>query len=169
MAMLWAVRHEWPSGAQFAFNCYRHWDTLVVWDTGGGSGHLLHSKEGVTQGGPLAMIAYDIGVLPLVRELWGAHPQVTQKWCADDAGAGGKFPNIMEHIRYLQAWGPSRGYYPELTKSILVVVPGNVAQAEEHFQGLGIRVVTRHRYLGGYIGDKEAEGRCLAEKIKGWT
>ena len=23
-AMLWAVRHEWPSGAQFTFNCYRH-------------------------------------------------------------------------------------------------------------------------------------------------
>ena len=23
-AMIWAVRHEWPSGAQFTFNCYRH-------------------------------------------------------------------------------------------------------------------------------------------------
>ena len=29
-AMLWAVRHEWPSGAQFTFNYYRHWATLVV-------------------------------------------------------------------------------------------------------------------------------------------
>ena len=28
-AMLWAVRNEWPSGAQFNFNCYRHWATLV--------------------------------------------------------------------------------------------------------------------------------------------
>ena len=26
-----------------------------------------------------------------------------------------------------------------------------------------------HRYLGGYIGYKEAEGRWLAAKIKGWT
>ena len=31
-AMLWAVRQEWPSGAQFTFNCYRHWSTLVVRD-----------------------------------------------------------------------------------------------------------------------------------------
>ena len=34
-AMLWAVRHKCPSGAQFTFNCYRHWYTLVVQDTGG--------------------------------------------------------------------------------------------------------------------------------------
>ena len=72
--MLWAVRHEWPSGVQFTFNCYRHWYTLVVRDTGDGSGHFLHSKEGVTQGDPLAMIAYGIGVLPLIRELREAHP-----------------------------------------------------------------------------------------------
>ena len=48
--MLWAVRNKWPSCMQFTFNCYRHWATLVVRDTGDGSGHFLHSKEGVTQG-----------------------------------------------------------------------------------------------------------------------
>ena len=74
--MLWAVQHEWPSGAQFTFNCYRNWATLVVRDTGDGSGHFLHSKEGVTQGDPLAMIAYGIGVLPLIRELRNAQPRV---------------------------------------------------------------------------------------------
>ena len=74
-AMLWAVWHKWPSGAQFTFNCYRHWATLVVRDTGDRSGHFLHSKEGVTQGYPLTMIAYVIGVLPLIRELRNAPPQ----------------------------------------------------------------------------------------------
>ena len=66
-AMLWAVRHEWPSGAQFIFNCYRHWATLVVRETEDGTGHFLHSKEGVNQGEPLAMIGYGIGVTPLIR------------------------------------------------------------------------------------------------------
>ena len=129
----------------------------------------MHIKENVTQGDPLTIIAYGISVPPFIRELQGAHPWVTQPWYSDDAGAGGKFTNIMEHLRDLQARGLAQGYYPEPTKSILVVAPGNVARAEEHFRGLGIRVVTGHRYLGGYIGDKEAEERWLAEKIKGWT
>ena len=72
--IIWAVQHKWTSGAQFPFNCYRHWSTLVVRDTEYGSGHLLHSKEGLTQGHPLSMIAYSIGVLPLIRELLEAHP-----------------------------------------------------------------------------------------------
>ena len=165
--MLWAVRHEWPSGAQFMFNCYRHWATLVVWDTGDGSGHFLHSKEGVTHGGSLAMIAYGIGVIPLIRELWGAHPRFTQTWYADDAGVGGTFHQILEHFRYLQTQGPARAYYSKPTKIILVVATGNVSQAEEHFRGLGIRVVTGHGYLRGYIGDREAEGSWLEAKIKG--
>ena len=75
----------------------------------------------------------------------------------------------MEHFRDLQARGPARGYYPETTKSILVVAPGNVDQEEKHFQGLGIRVVMWHRYLGVYIRDREAEGSWFEAKIKGWT
>ena len=53
------------------------------------SGHFLPSKEDVTQGGSLSMIVYGIGFLPLIRELWEAHPRVTQPWYADDTGAGG--------------------------------------------------------------------------------
>ena len=139
----------------------------MVWYTGDGSGHFLHSKEGVTQGDPLAMIAYSIWVLPLIRKLRNAHPRVNQPWYADDVGAGGTFQQILEHFWDLQARGPDRGYYPESTKSILVVAPGNVDRAEEHFRGLGIRVVTGHRYRGGYIGDGEAERSWLRKKIKG--
>ena len=99
--MLWAVRSECPSGAQFTFNCYRHWATLDVRDIGDGSGHFLHSKEGVTYGDPLAMIAYGRGVLPLIRELKEAHPCVTQPWYADDAGAGGTFADVQAHFQDL--------------------------------------------------------------------
>ena len=122
-AMLWDVRNEWPSGAQFTFNCYRHWDTLVVRDTGDGSGHFLHSKEGVNQGDLLAMIEYGIRVLPLIRELWSAHPWITQPWYADDTRAGGTFQQILEHFRDLQARRPARGYYLDPTKNILIMAP----------------------------------------------
>ena len=53
--MLWAVWSKWPSGARFIFNCHHHWATLATRDVGG-TGHLLHSKEGMTQVYPLDMI-----------------------------------------------------------------------------------------------------------------
>ena len=34
---------------------------------------------------------------------------------------------------------------------------------------MGIHVVTGHRYPGVFIGDREAEKRCLADKITGWA
>ena len=82
--MLWAVQFYWTSGAQFTFNCYCHWATLVVKNVDG-SGHFFHSKEGATQGYPLAMISYGIGILPLICELCTAHPHVKQPWYVDDA------------------------------------------------------------------------------------
>ena len=64
-SILWAVRHEWPSGVRFSFNCYRHWATLVI-RAGDGMGHFLFSKEGATQGYPLAMVVYRLGILSLI-------------------------------------------------------------------------------------------------------
>ena len=115
------------------------------------------------------MISYDIGVLPLIRELQNAHPRVTQPWYADDAGVGGTSQQVQEHFQYLQARGPAWGYNPEPTKSILVVAPGNVARSEEHFWGLGILVLTGNRYLRGFLGDADAERGWIQEKVRGWT
>ena len=83
-------------------------------------------------------------------------------------GRGGSFTDVQAHFQDLQARGPARGYYPEPTKIILAVAPGNVAQAEEHFRGIGIRVVTGHRYLGGVMGDVSGERESLGKKIQGW-
>ena len=61
---------------------------------------------------------------------------------ADDAGAGGGVGEIMAHFRDLQLRGPARGYFPEPTKSILVVDKRNVPRDKEYFRGMGIQVVT---------------------------
>ena len=74
--ILQAVKHEWSSGARFAFNCYRHWATLMI-RAGDGESHFLHSKERVTQGYTLSMIPYGLGIIPLIRDLRTAHPRVT--------------------------------------------------------------------------------------------
>ena len=50
----------------------------------------------------------------------------------------------------------------------MVVAPGNVDRAEEHFRGIGIWVVTGHRYLGDFLGDAAAEREWLEKKDHGW-
>ena len=84
-------------------------------------------------------------------------------------GEGGTFADVQAYFQDLQARGPAWGYYLEHTKSILAVTPGNVAPAKERLHGLGIRVVTGHRYLGGFLGDVSAEKEWLGKKLEGWT
>ena len=62
--MLWMVRYLWTSGARFVFNCYFHYSLLVP-RTGDWTANIIHIRDGAIQGGPLAMVAYGIEVLPL--------------------------------------------------------------------------------------------------------
>ena len=103
--MLWTVRHTWPSGARYVFNNYRHWAILII-RSEDGFALFLFSKEGVTQGDPLAMVAYALLVLPLILKLKALYPDVDQPWYADDAGAGAYFHDIKAYFVKLQELGP---------------------------------------------------------------
>ena len=48
------------------FSCYPPWSFLDLWNRNG-TASFLHTREGVTHGGVLAMVAYGIGVLPLIK------------------------------------------------------------------------------------------------------
>ena len=98
-----------------------------------GSGHFLHRKEGVTQGGTLDRIAYGIGITLLIHDLHTAHPHVMQLWYAENSGAGGTFDALQEQTREFLVRGLPRGYLPDLTKRILVVSTRNLQRSEEHF------------------------------------
>ena len=49
-AILWVVQNKWPSGAQFNFNCYRHWAILVIQD-GGVQGTSFTLRRASNRGG----------------------------------------------------------------------------------------------------------------------
>ena len=106
-----------------------------------GSGYFLHIKEGVTKGSFLSMISYGIGILPLIHDLRTVHPHVTQLWYADDSFKGGKFEALQDHMKELMARGPLRGYFPEPTRSILVVSLRNLQSTDEYFRGTRVIVV----------------------------
>jgi hypothetical protein len=161
--MLWKVRHEWPSGARFTFNCYKHWSILVIRGNNG-TGVMLFSKEGVTQGDPISMFAYGVGVLPLIRQLKKQFPEVGQPWYADDAGAARNFDSIRSHFIRLQEIGPNFGYFPEISKSIIVVPQHNLEAATLAFADMGFEVTTGHRYLGGFLSEPDALKNWLAKK-----
>ena len=71
-------------------------------------GNFLHRKVGVNQEYPLAIIANDIVILPLIHEYCAVHPQVKQPWSAEDAGAGGTLAVLQEHMWDLMVRVPHR-------------------------------------------------------------
>ena len=52
----------------------------------------------MTQGGPLIMIAYGIGILPLIKNLKQEVTDVTQTWYADAAGDLGTFARLETYF-----------------------------------------------------------------------
>ena len=96
--MLWTLRHRCPKTSHFTFNCYRHEITLICRQPGG-EVEIILSKEGVTQGDPLAMALYGIALLPLAELLRKEYPNVLQPWYADDAamqGVPSRVPRLQD-------------------------------------------------------------------------
>ena len=67
--------------------------------------------------------------------------------------------------------GPDFGYFPNASKSILVTHPGNVVAAYQFFNkthGLGFKISTGPRFLGGFIGDANSRDEYVSTKIANW-
>ena len=128
----------------------------------------MHSREGVTQGDPIAMIAYRIGILQFFINLKREIPDVTQTWYADDAGTLGMFTRIKTYFDSLTLQGPGQGYHPEQSKSVLTVRPENLEAGKVFGARHGFKVCTGARYLGGYIRDDKSKRDWLRERTLMW-
>ena len=74
-----------PPLAPILVNTYRTDSWLSV------DGQCMLSKEGTTQGDPLAMAMYAVGTKPLIDQLNGITKHV---WYADDSSAGSTLVNL---------------------------------------------------------------------------
>ena len=90
------------------------------------------SREGCTQGDPLAMLMYGIAIKPLILKL--QTPRTVQKWYADDGNAAGTLQQLHELFENLSNQGPSFGYPVNAPKCQLIVKSSTKQKAEIFLQ-----------------------------------
>ena len=90
-------------------------------------------------------------------------------WYADDASACGNLVHIRQSFDLLLQRGPNFGYYPNPSKSLLVVDSASRASAEQIFGPLGIRIVCDQRFLGGFLGNTDARNSYVLERVHQWV
>jgi len=127
------------------------------------SGDVLLSKEGTTQGDPLAMPFYALATITLLQCL---PLDVVQVWYVDDACAGGKLCMLRDW------WDKLWELVPNLDILLMLLKLGLSPRAicSRSFSGSGIRITSEDRpYLGAAIGSDCYVNRFVADKVKGWA
>ena len=141
------VRHLCPLLAMVAINLHRSPSRLFV------GGESISTSEGMTQGNPLAMPLYAIGILPLIQatDTDGAR----QLLYADDSSADVWLRCLHTWLDSLMYRGPDFGYHLNAAKFVLVVKLHWLEEATRIFADKGIQVhlaAEGHRDLGAVLG-----------------
>jgi hypothetical protein len=103
---------------------------------------------------PISMCIYGIGLLPHSPRSQGQElPFGTTMWSETCRKGQSEFDAIWHHFQQLKEIGPNFGYYPESSKSILVVPQHNYKAAHRAFTDLQFTVTTGHHYLGSLIDE----------------
>ena len=66
---------------------------------------------------------------------------------------------------YSVLWPGFWDYFPELSKSFVVIDEHCRYEAEALFQGLGVYILTGHGYLEGFIGDLNQRNVFVEKKV----
>ena len=115
LSALHNIQRLCPSLATALINSYGEPTELFV------DGDVLYSREGTTQGDPLAMPMYILATIPLIkRKLCQNLNDVSQVWYADDASAAGKILGLRSWWSQLASLGPKYGYFANAAKTWLI-------------------------------------------------
>ena len=158
-----------PPLATFIRNCYA--ERLRLFVVGGVE---ISSNEGTTQGDPVAMAIYAIAILPLILLLVEAsvakdHTTISAGF-ADDLTAAGKINELLFWWKQLCWIGPDFGYFPEATKSWLIVKERYLSTAKEIFKDSKVNITAEgKRHLGATIGSDAFKDNFVGEKINELT
>ena len=70
--------------------------------------------------------------------------------------------NLKDWFSLLSEQGPEFGYFPQPSKTVLVVDASYEAEA---LSILGIRVVSGQRFLGSLVGDQQSTEAFINQKV----
>ena len=103
----------------------------------------------------LAVVAYGVGVIPLIKWLNEAYPDVKYPWYAGNEGELGTYDKIELYFNFLKRFGPGRGYYPDPSKIVLIVHPENIEVRKLLVFSHEFNVCNGARYIGSFIAVDE--------------
>ena len=158
------ARILWPRCSSFLLNTYRGFASLFV----AGADEVIYSREGTTQGDPLAMFFYGVSLLPLIRKLEDPK-NVFQSWYADDSAALAKLKKLEIWLKNFLGEGPAFGYFPEPSKSFLIVDKQYAEEAHHIFDKFSVTIMEGKRFLVGFIGDGNEKDIYLKKKELEWV
>jgi len=99
---------------------------------------------------------YALAVVPLIRHLRSAAPEVSQAWFADDATAFGSLMKLLSWWQLLSSVGPAYGYFTNAIKTVLIVKPEHLSIVQAIFADSKIQITSRGQWhLGAALGGQE--------------
>ena len=101
------------------------------------------------------MASYGIVILSLIKHLRAEFRDATQPFYADNSSALGTFANTKLYFNSVILLGLGHRYYPEPSKSVLILHPNNTESGKRFGLRHGFKFCTGVHYLGGFIGDDE--------------
>ena len=109
----------------------------------------------MTQVDPLAMVAYGIGIILLIKHLKAEFTGFTQPQYSENAGALSTFKKVELYFNYLKRFVLGCGYYPGPPKTFLVIHPDIIESVKWFGLCHGFKFFTGACYLGSFIGYKK--------------
>ena len=131
----------------------------------------IFSNEGCTQDDVNAMALYALGIRPLIDNLGEVvdHEKCKQSWYADDSSEGRQLTEMKTWCDQLYTVGPKYGYYPQESKTILIVKERFQAKAKVIFGKRGIKISTRgERHMGAVIASERFKDGYVSKKVEKW-
>ena len=113
------------------------------------------------------MVSYWIRIISLIKCIKSTHPDITQPRYSDNAGSLGMSDKSERYFNSLKCNVPDQGYYPDPTKSVVIVHLKKIEVGELFCQCNGFKVCIGAHYLIGYTRENKPKGdwiKKLTEK-----